>query len=141
VSRPVSSAFSFVASSLSTYIQSFVASRLDIGGSNLDSSSDFLLVSLSLLLRLLYPPLAPSFALAYLLPGTLSDNLGALSLGGSTYGASVTATCVVTSYCCLSSSFAFATSPFSSTCALSFCDCVAFFSFSLSLFLPFHLLC
>jgi hypothetical protein len=51
-----------------------------------------------------------------LLSGTPSDYLGALSLGGSIYGASVPATRLVT---CLSSFFAFATSPFSSTCALS----------------------
>jgi hypothetical protein len=76
-------------------------------------------------------------------PGTLSDYLGALSLGDSTYGASLPNTCLVTSACCLSSSFTFATSPFSFTCALSFCDCVAFFSFSffLSFSLPFHSLC
>jgi hypothetical protein len=58
-------------------------------------------------------------ALAPLLPGTPSDYLGGFSLGGSTYGASVSATRLVTSACCLSSSFAFATAPFSSAYALS----------------------
>ncbi len=60
----------------------------------------------------LFLPLAISLALALapLLLGTSSDYLGALSLGGSTYGASVPATRLVSSACCLSSSFAFATS-------------------------------
>jgi hypothetical protein len=46
---------------------------------------------------------------------------GALSLGGSTYGASFPAIRLVTSACCLFSSFAFATPPFSlsSACDLS----------------------
>jgi hypothetical protein len=59
-------------------------------------------------------PLAISLAPDPLLPGTPSDYHGALSLGGSTYGASVPATRLVTLACCLSSSFAFDTS-FSST--------------------------
>jgi hypothetical protein len=43
-----------------------------------------------------------------LLHGILSDYLGGLSLGGPIYGATVPATRLVTSACCLSSSFAFA---------------------------------
>jgi hypothetical protein len=87
--------------------QSFVTSRLDIVGNNL----------------LVTRPVtsAPSFSLAYsfslplvlILPGTPSDYLEALALGGSTYGESVPATRLATSASCFSSFFAFATSPFS----------------------------
>jgi hypothetical protein len=88
-------------------------------------------------------PLHNFLALALLLRGTSSDYLGALSLGGSTYGAFVLATHVVASACSwLSFSCAFATSlfSFSSARALSSCNVAfSFIFFSLSL-LP-HLLC
>jgi hypothetical protein len=77
--------------------QSFVTSLLDIVESNLlvtrpvISACRFSLASTSLSLLL-----DGSLALDPLLPGTPGDYLGALSLGGSTYGASVPATRLVT---------------------------------------------
>jgi hypothetical protein len=121
--RPVISACPFCLwlALLSTPLtQSFVTSRLDIGESNLLVTSPVISAcSFSLASSSLSLPFAICSALDPLLPGTPSDYLGALLLGGSAYGASVPATRLVTSACCLSSSFAFAISPFSSTCALS----------------------